>query len=130
MWRVLARWFRPKQLTLGARGERLAARFLRKRGYRILLCNYRIGADEIDLIALDGDTLVFVEVKTREDDSVYIPEARVDRHKQITQTRAAKRYLSNYREMPAARFDVVAIVWPPGSEPRLRHHIGAFPAAF
>ena len=52
-------------MNLGAAGEKAAAKYLRRRGYRIVARNYRCRGGEIDLIALDADTIVFVEVKTR-----------------------------------------------------------------
>lgn len=115
---------------LGERGENIAARFLRDLGYRILARNYRCAAGEIDIIARHGNTLVFVEVKTRTHDDP-LPEDQINPSKQHRMTRAAKTYLSRYgSSLPPARFDVVAVVWPEGRDPIIRHIPGAFPATF
>src|SRR5277367_2707520 len=107
--------------ALGDRGENLAARYLRNRGYNIIIRNFRCELGEIDIIARDGKTLVFVEVKTRAYDDP-APEDQVNTHKQQQLTKAAKLYLSRYGvPQPPARFDVVAIVWPNGREPQIRH---------
>ena len=82
---------------------------------------------EIDIIARDGKTLVFVEVKTRTSDEP-TPEDQVHSFKQQQITRAAKFYLSRYGTQPPARFDVVAIVWPTGRDPQIRHTQSAFEA--
>lgn len=115
---------------LGDRGENLAARFLRDRGYKILMRNYRCPLGEIDIIARDGDTLVFVEVKSRSDENP-APEEQVNQAKQHQITKAAKSYLSRYgTPKPPARFDVVAVIWPEGRDPIIRHTPGAFQATF
>ena len=103
--------------ALGDRGENMAARFLRNHGYKIILRNFRCEVGEIDIIAKDGKTLVFVEVKTRADDEP-TPEEQVEHVKQHQVTKAAKFYLARYGvPQPPARFDVVAIVWPTGPAP-------------
>ncbi|QDV27162.1 YraN family protein [Aureliella helgolandensis] len=116
---------------LGPAGERLAARFLQKQGYRILERSHRQRLGEIDLIALDGQTIVFVEVKTRSSSLGADPSEAVDLRKQTKLTRAALVYLKkrNLLETPA-RFDVVSIVWPHPTrgQPRLRHFPNAFEA--
>lgn len=118
------------EAALGPRGENAAAKFLRNRGYRIITRNFRTDLGEIDIIARDGNTLVFVEVKTRADDSTP-PEEQVDEHKRHQLTKVAKLYLSRYGiPRPSARFDVVAIVWPTGRDPQIRHLPNAFPATF
>lgn len=99
---------------LGRSGEDRASRFLAEQGFRILERNYRISAGEIDLIALDRDTIVFVEVKTRTSDAYGAPELAVDHRKQTRMTKAALAYLKsrNLHQMPC-RFDVVAITRTP-----------------
>jgi putative endonuclease len=130
MFEWLMRLRSPRLDSLGPRGEKVAARFLRKLGYRILLRNFRCGTGEIDIIALDGPTLVFVEVKTRACDGP-TPEQQVHRRKQHQVTKAAKVYLGRYGSpLPPARFDVVAVVWPAGQKPTIRHTIHAFEATF
>jgi putative endonuclease len=115
---------------LGERGENVAARFLCDKGYKIIVRNFRCPLGEIDIIARDEETLVFVEVKTRAEDAPS-PEDQVDEAKQHQMTKVAKSYLSRYGfPQPPARFDVVAIVWPEGHDPIIRHTPSAFPATF
>ena len=116
--------------TLGGRGENAAAAFLKARGYKILTRNYRCDIGEIDIVARDGRTLVFVEVKTRAYDDP-TPEEQVNDAKHHQLTKAGKFYLSRYGiPQPPARFDVIAIVWPQGREPIIRHTPNAFEATF
>ncbi len=116
--------------ALGERGENVAAKYLRNQGYRIITRNYRCELGEVDIIARDGKTLVFVEVKTREEDDPR-PEEQVHSVKQHQLTKAARTYLTRYgTPQPPARFDVIAIVWPPGRPPQIRHHTDAFEATF
>ncbi len=129
-------WFKrllnrgPGTHSLGRRGEDHAARFLRGLGYKIMLRNFRCPAGEIDIIARDGDTLVFVEVKCRTEDQP-APEQQLNQGKRQRMTKAAKNYLRRYgTSQPAARFDVVAIVWPHGQSPQVRHTQSAFAATF
>lgn len=123
-WRWL---FGPKE-SLGDRGERLAARWLRRRGYRILHRNLTIGRDEADLIVVDpkGRTIVIVEVKTRSSIAPP-PEAGLTRPKQLHLERFAARLRRRreYRDLPI-RIDAIAIVWPEGGEPDIRHYEDVF----
>jgi len=115
---------------LGQRGENVAARFLRNHGYKIIHRNFRCDVGELDIVAKDGKTLVFVEVKTRADDDP-TPETQVNTAKQHQITKAAKFYLTRYGvPQPPARFDVVAVVWPDGGGPSIRHTPNAFDATF
>ncbi|MEM7473721.1 MAG: YraN family protein [Planctomycetota bacterium] len=120
----------PEEEKLGARGEKAAARFLKGLGYRILAHGHRQKLGEIDLIALDGDCIVFVEVKTWRSDAQADPSEAVDRRKQERITRAALIYLKKKKLLDQpARFDVISIVWPPDSpEPTIRHFTNAFEA--
>ena len=121
----------PPKDTLGDRGENRAARYLRERGYKILIRNFRCPLGEIDIVARDGRTLVFCEVKTRVDDAPATPEAQVNGFKRHQITKAARYYLNRYGvPQPPARFDVVAVVWPDGQEPQIRHTPHAFEATF
>ena len=120
----------PTADPLADRGENVAAKFLRNLGYKILERNYRTAVGEIDIIARDGKTLVFVEVKTRAYDDP-TPEEQVNNTKQHQNTKAAKMYLSRFGQpQPPARFDIVAVVWPQGREPIIRHTQDAFEATF
>lgn len=119
----------PPRNPLGERGENVAAQYLRNKGYKIIIRNFRCELGEIDIIARDGKSLVFVEVKTRAYDDP-TPEEQVNLAKQQAITRVAKMYLSRYGiPQPPARFDVVAVVWPNGQNPIIRHEEGAFEAA-
>jgi putative endonuclease len=112
---------------LGDRGERLAARYLRRHGLRIIVRGYRTSRGEIDLIARDGDTLVFVEVKTRRAGQ---PAEAVTPEKQRRIARAALEFARRHGLLGhRARFDVVAIVWPDdGRPPTIEHFPNAFEA--
>src|SRR5258705_1194865 len=128
--RITARATAPSEDALAYRGENAATRFLRDLGYKIIIRNYRSPLGEIDIIARDGDTLVFVEVKTRAYDDP-TPEEQVNSVKQHQITKAAKSYLNRYvTPQPPARFDVVAVIWPTGREPIIRHIQNAFEATF
>jgi putative endonuclease len=106
---------------LGQRGERAAARYLRQHGMRILARGYRVTSGEIDLIARDGDTLVFVEVKARRHG---VPAEAVTPEKERRVTIAALRFLRRYRLLDQrCRFDVVAIIWPDDRRPPQIEHI-------
>lgn len=128
----LFRWNpRPEGEGLGPRGEREAAKFLQRLGYRILERGHLQRLGEIDLIALDGRCIVFAEVKTWSSAEQGDPADAVDRRKQERLTRAALIYLKKRRllEQPA-RFDVVSVVWPANAraKPQIRHFISAFEA--
>jgi putative endonuclease len=112
---------------LGDRGERAAARYLRRQGYRILIRGYRTTRGEIDLIARDGETVVFVEVKTRRQG---VPAEAVTPEKQRRLTLAALEFSrqNGLLDTPG-RFDVVAIVWPDDRQtPTVEHIRNAFEA--
>jgi putative endonuclease len=106
--------FRPHDL--GRRGEAAAADFLRSLGFRILERRLRSRAGEIDLVAAEGETLVFVEVKSRSGEGFGRPAEAVDRRKQARMTRAAAAYLVSLGGPDrACRFDVVEVVQSRGS---------------
>lgn len=113
------------RMQTGREGERLAASYLKKHGMKLIGRNIRVGRDEIDLIARDDQTLVFIEVKTRADELFGRPAAAVDRAKQYRISRAASRYLrKNKLYPPYIRFDIVEVV---GDGPReIRHLRNAF----
>ncbi|MBN1592222.1 MAG: YraN family protein [Candidatus Coatesbacteria bacterium] len=97
---------------IGESGESLAAEFLRGKGLEILALNYWTKAGEIDIIAKDGETLVFVEVKTRSTTHVAHPEQAVTRKKQQTMNRVAESYMkrNGLLHKVNARFDIVGVV--------------------
>jgi putative endonuclease len=106
-------------LSFGRRSEIAAIDYLRSVGYRIVTSGYRSKAGEIDVIAWDGDVLVFVEVKARTNADQ--PQDAVGPQKQQRLIRAAQSYLSKHRLHDAQyRFDIVAVTVLPGSRPEFR----------
>ncbi len=102
---------------LGKKGEEIALKFLKKRGYQILVRNYTCPLGEVDLVARKKDTLVFVEVKTRRSMSFGPPELAVNSTKQAKLSKAALSFLKEKGlENAKARFDVVAILLGPKGE--------------
>ena len=130
MIRRLLALLRPEQPSLGARGERFAAKWLKKRGFAIIERNLRIGRDEVDLLAIapDGQTLVVVEVKTAAA-SIPDPIEHINAEKQHHLTRVAAQLKKReaYANRPL-RFDAISIIWPAGEEPQVRHYEAAFDA--
>jgi putative endonuclease len=128
----LRRWlgekFRPR--TLGEKGEAAAIRFLKRKGYVIVARQDRGMLGEIDIVAVDGKTVVFVEVKTRRSHDVGRPEEAVGPDKQRRLSRLAMGYLKRHclLEQPA-RFDVIAVTWPlDAKRPQIEHFENAFQA--
>jgi len=109
----LADRLRRHHRPLGARGEDLAHRFLRKRKFTIVARNYRprSGPGEIDLVAWDGPTLVFIEVKTRSTDEFGDPDRAVDTEKRLHLQRAAIEYARRAAvDWSRVRFDIVTVL--------------------
>jgi putative endonuclease len=126
-WPWWRRWF-------GRRSERSAAQFLRRLGYRLLAVNVADPAGELDLLALDRDTLVVVEVRSTASDRPNALEqtaASVDLRKQRKITGATLRFLSSRKllgKIPV-RFDVLVLSWPAQArEPIIQHIPNAFEA--
>jgi len=110
----------------GQEGERLAARFLKEQGFRILDRNYRNRIGEIDIVAEDRGVLVFVEVRTLEASAGHSPEETIQWKKQRSISRTAEAYIHYKRlEDRPARFDVVAVTLD-GTRSTLRHIPDAF----
>jgi putative endonuclease len=129
---ALSTWFRRlfPEKPLGRRGESAAARYLKRHGYRILARGDRLWPGELDLVALDRQTIVFVEVKTRRSQDAGHPAEAVDAAKQRRLTRLAVTFLKRHGllEHPG-RFDVVAVTWPEGRRrPTIEHFKNAFEA--
>jgi len=112
---------------LGDRGEREAARYLKRLGFRLIVRGYRTSQGEVDLICREGDVLVFVEVKSRRQGR---PEEAVTPEKQRRLTLAALHFLKHHGLLEqSSRFDVIAIVWPEGRRPEsIQHFRNAFEA--
>lgn len=130
MWPVLRRWFSAGG-WFGDIGEREAARYLKQKRYRIVCRQVRNLGGEIDLVAMDGETVVFVEVKTRRGAEQGAPFEAVNSDKQRRMTRAALVFLKQSRWLERRiRFDVISIVWPVGElKPDIRHFEHAFEPA-
>ena len=110
----------------GRRGEALAAAYLRKKGYCILAAGYRSPYGEIDLIAWDGETLCFVEVKTRTSCAVGLPRESVTAKKREKLRAAALSYLSERGLDCPARFDVAEVYLNAGRKARIDYMENAF----
>lgn len=116
-----------KRLILGKKGEDLATFHLDQLGYRILVRNYRQRYGEIDIIAQDRSCIVFVEVKTRQAGTDFLPAEAVSVKKQRQIARVAQAYLAERRLFDtSARFDVVSVVIHPDGRPQLEHLTNAF----
>jgi len=122
----VSQWRQPK--TLGQRGEAAAERYLKRLGYIIVARGERDGLGELDLVAVDGRTVVFVEVKTRKSLDKGHPSDAVDDGKQRRITRLALAYLKRHNLLEhKARFDIVAVVWPiADKKPQIEHFKNAF----
>src|SRR5712692_9291004 len=119
---------KPQHLRLGVRGEKLACRFLRQNGYKILYRNFRgRRGGEIDIDCRDDDTLVFVEVKTRRREDFGRPFAAVDPQKQRRISRGGLAWL-RMRDNPEIlfRFDVVEVIIAEDAKPRVELIKNAF----
>jgi putative endonuclease len=118
------------RISTGKRGEELAAAYLAEAGYRIIERNYRCLFGEIDIVAEEGETLVFVEVKSRRSDAYGDPQLAVGRQKQRKISMISANYLAE-RHFPhrPARFDVVAVKLLPAGH-RIELIRNAFEFAF
>ncbi len=114
--------------ALGRRGEDLAHRYLQRQGYLVCARNWRTPSGvELDLVARDGDALVFVEVKTRHSGEHSAPDRAIDAEKQRHVARAAALYARHAKvEWLSVRFDVVSVIVENGSRPVVEHFRDAF----
>ena len=112
---------------LGKRGEEAAACFLERREYEILDRNWKCIAGEADIVALQDDTLCFIEVKTRKDAQKGFPSEAVDTRKRSRYERIAACYLKDHDYADVrVRFDIIAILVLGEDRAFLRHHLNAF----
>jgi len=119
-----------RHIQFGQEGESIAAKHLKKCGYKIILQNYRNKVGEIDIVARDGDTIVFVEVKTRRNNHFGGPKRAVTYQKQRKISMAALSYLKEFRMSDhKARFDVVAVL-EDGKKPVVEIIKNAFELAY
>lgn len=110
---------------LGKKGEDLAAEYLKRQGYRIIDRNWHNGHEEIDIVAMDGDMLVIVEVKTRFSDAFGAPDLAVTKSKQRSIVRTAEAYIMEKDLDVETRFDIVSIIFN-GKSQELEHIEDAF----
>jgi len=125
-WRNLSK---SSHLLRGVRGEKLACRYLKRSGYKILLCNFRgRTGGEIDVVCRDNDTLVFVEVKTRGGEDFGRPVEAVDREKRKRISLGALAWMRMLDNPDIFfRFDVVEVVIADDAKPRVELIKNAFP---
>ena len=118
-------------LTLGTRGEEIAVAYLKGKKFTIVERNFRCKSGEVDIVARDGRTFVFVEVKTRSTLSFGPPQASVTTFKQRQISKAALTWLAKNRlQESAARFDVIAILLRAHAVPEIEHIRNAFELAY
>jgi len=117
----------PKEKdALGRAGEKVAADFLREKGYKILQQNYLL-PDEIDIAAQDGQTLVIVEVKTRKNNNFGKPYEAVTETKQRRMMKLAKQFMHRFRVLRlTVRFDIVSITGTAPENFEIEHFVEAF----
>ena len=107
---------------MGSTGEKRAVKFLKKKGFKILKTNYETPLGEIDIIAEDNGTIVFIEVKTRTSDKFGLPSEAVVRRKQEKYYKIATFYLQRENKMEReCRFDVVEV-----ENEKINHIFNAF----
>lgn len=115
-----------KHNDLGKEGEKVAVDFLQKKGYKILEINWRHRRSEIDVICMDGDILVFVEVKARSSTYFGNPESFVSARKEELMADAASVYMESIGHTWEIRFDVLAIVFHNHIHQSIDHFKDAF----
>jgi putative endonuclease len=111
---------------LGNEGESLALQFLRRQGYDIIARNYKNPAGEIDIIAREDETIVFVEVKTRSNDTFAAPYESVNAAKKQKMKDVASLYLKKQKTELPARFDVISIICLQDGRKSIQHIRDAF----
>lgn len=110
----------------GKKGENLATEYLMQKGYRIMQRNVTFKKNEIDIIAIDKNEIVFVEVKERATDMFGSPYEKVNKKKQELIIKVADNYIIRNNINLEARFDIVSIVNIDSEEPKIEHIINAF----
>ena len=106
---------------LGQWGEDVAAEYLMRKGYDVVERDWKSGHRDLDIIARDGRTLVFVEVKTRRNRLFVDPEEAIGYQKLQNLRIAANHYVKTHRAAADIRFDVITVVGTPGTEPQIEH---------
>ena len=111
---------------IGQLGEDAAVNLLISKGYKILNRNFRVGRLEIDIVALKDNFLIFVEVKTRDENFLYSPESAVNRRKQSNIINAARLYISMFKRTEEARLDVITVLHKNGQITDIKHYERAY----
>lgn len=114
----------PKEL--GFVGEEIATAYLAQKGYKILTRNWYFDHKELDIIAVDGDEVVIVEVKTRFNNFLEAPHEAVKVGKRRNLVRAADAWMQQHEDDREVRFDVILIAWKSEGNYQLEHFDGAF----
>jgi putative endonuclease len=115
-----------KHIETGQKGEEIALSFLKNKNWEILETNWRYSRAEIDIIAKDLDTLVFVEVKTRSSDFFGTPDAFVDKKKELFMADAASVYMEKIGHDWEIRFDVISVLMNEKDRFQIQHFKDAF----
>ena len=110
---------------IGKYGEQLAVEFLSAKGYEMLAVNWRWQKSELDIVAREGNELVFVEVKTRKSTSGESPESTIDKKKQHQLLLGANAFIETFELELECRFDVIC-VWMNENPPAIVHYLSAF----
>lgn len=106
---------------LGKWGEDLAADYLQRKGYTIIERDWKSGRRDLDIVAKNGDVIVFVEVKTRRNSLYGQPEEAVDYRKLQSLQQAINHYIKFRHIRQEVRFDIISIVGTIGAEPDIQH---------
>ena len=115
-----------KHLDIGNAGEQLARTFLEQKGYVILETNWRYKRAEVDIIAKEGEVLVFIEVKTRSTDAFGKPEEFITPYKENLLIAAAAAYMEQIGHEWAIRFDIISIIYRSAQHFQMEHFEDAF----
>jgi putative endonuclease len=115
-------------IVLGQIGEKLAAEFLKKNGYKIFEINYRCRLGQLDIVAKDKETICFVEVKTRSSLNMGLPQEAISSFKQHKISKVALVYLKSYNLIKnRARFDIVSVILKDNAVNKIELIKDAFP---
>ncbi|HPK10075.1 MAG TPA: YraN family protein [Saprospiraceae bacterium] len=117
---------RNNHLITGEKGEKLAVEYLLKKGYEIMEVNWRYSRAEIDIIAKDNSTLVFVEVKSGQENVFTTPEIAVNEKKKMLILDAASQYMKSINYEWEIRFDIVSVVFYNKNQYEIIHYEDAF----
>ena len=108
---------------LGKWGEDTAAAYLEEKGYQIIERDWKSGHHDLDIVAMEGSTLIIVEVKTRRNRLFGDPEKAIDYKKRKSLQSAINHYVKSHRTGREVRFDIISIVGMIGSQPEIDHII-------